>query len=412
MLFLKQKRCAVTPKSKYGHDDTVERTGNILLYHLMSIVILLNIFQQGLNMFGVEFNIALVEYVLIFIIIVIYRRRFCNWYNAIVLISVIITLLLSMFLFSGNTIGAYFKDFIIYAAPLLIIFMFDITYRDFTKILFRYSIIGVLLYIINIICRSPFSSDYMTFGYGGIFCSLFMFIYSAVNGKRITGVIGIICCFIFVIYGPRGGILTIVGALLLLLALNNQIRMRWKAIVGALLAFLLLFSDVLVDMTLNFVNANFDSNLYTVRQLNNMQEVDGIESLLSGRYDIYENAISEINENPVFGIGIGSFQEKNGFFPHNIVLDIYVTFGIIFGTICISMIFGTVWVAMKKGRGDNSKKVFCIFCISMSLRLLLSKTFIYDPYFWLLIASSINIIYQNSERMLLAKKMFSGGGGV
>ena len=51
--------------------------------------------------------------------------------------------------------------------------------------------------------------------------------------------------------------------------------------------------------------------------------------------------------------------------------------------------------------------ILFIFGISIILKLILSKTFIYDPFFWLFIASGTAIIQQSN--VLGSKKENTGG---
>jgi len=373
----------------------MKKMNEIVLYNIISIVILMNIFQLGLAAFGISFNAAIVEYVLILFSIIAFRDKVKNRYNIFAFFACSAVFLLSIALAYNDTAVTYLKEFMIFALPLLLIFIFEIDYSKLLRVLYRYMIIGVMLYILNIIMRTSFSRDYMTFGYGGIFCSLFIFVFGVVKRKKISTVAGFLCSLLFTVYGPRGGIIVIVVSIILLFLLSQRINKRGKIVVIVLALISLLSFDKLISAPLDFINANFDSNLYAVKQLNNMKNMDSIKEILSGRYSIFENAISEIRNNSLFGMGIGSFHDRYGYFAHNIFLDVYSTFGIIFGSFYFILLARLISAVIKICKNESSVKIFIIFCLAMSSRLLLSKTFVYDPYIWLLIAVSLNVLSGN-----------------
>ncbi|BAR81105.1 uncharacterized protein KNN_00228 [Bacillus thuringiensis serovar tolworthi] len=157
---------------------------------------------------------------------------------------------------------------------------------------------------------------------------------------------------------------------------------------------------ILLILALNFVgllnglikileNISFTANSYFINSLKSVLSVDKISGVFDNRDFIYEYGIHTIEEN-VFGIGIGKFQSTYGVFPHNIFLDIFSTYGILLGGLIVVFLvyeIATCFMVVK----NKKQLIIFIVVLSNSFKLLVSKTFIYDPVFWLLICIMVVI---------------------
>jgi len=368
-----------------------------MLYHIICLIILLNIIQFGIRMFNITFNGLMVEYILIMFILIFYKKRIINYYTVLVTLLSYLVFLIALAINDNETIRFYIYSFTTFSLPLLIVFIFKIDYKEFLNIFSKYVFVLMVLYVINMVFDSTLLNDYMTFGYNGIFCSIFLFIYSFYNKKKMLSLCSFFCSIIFLINGARGCLLIITMSLLLIIlfSISGRVNIAKKIIMIIFLIIVSFTYNQIIDNSLKFINEHFDSNLYTVKQFNNMASIDRIDELLSGRYYIYKVAVEEINNNFFTGIGIGTFQEKYGFYPHNIFLDVFTTYGFIIGIgyfLFLIIIGKKVFIIAK----DNVYiKILFIFCLALSMKLLLSKTFIYDPYIWLLISCFLNIIAIN-----------------
>ena len=85
-------------------------------------------------------------------------------------------------------------------------------------------------------------------------------------------------------------------------------------------------------------------------------------------------------------MGIAGFQDKYGYFPHNLIIDVYVTFGLILGTIYLIYIVDLGIKLNNISLRNIEVKILFIFMVSNAIKLMLSKTFIYDPTIWLYIS--------------------------
>ncbi|MDX4058870.1 hypothetical protein Q6A77_09355, partial [Aliarcobacter skirrowii] len=95
----------------------------------------------------------------------------------------------------------------------------------------------------------------------------------------------------------------------------------------------------------------------------NLIEENGLFSTLEHHYEIqkelqrgvlWSDAINLISENPLFGLGLGTFNffsHQTG--AHNIVLDNYAEFGILFGTFVNILFLYPFYVLYKYGKEEN-----------------------------------------------------------
>ena len=361
---------------------------------ILSTIILMNSLQFALVAFGASFNMFYWEYLLLLVLLITNKFKITNIYNILILLLCMTAYCIYHFVAPSATLSFYLREFVYFAAPLLIAFSFTINYKIFTKV-FSYFCLATLLLLIFVVSVNGVYSDgdYMVFGYSAIFCTTFLYIYGYFNKKLWLCGAAIIGSFITIINGNRGTIMIIAAAIFFsaLLRPDNR-KERFRYIILAIVLGLITLSEF--QNIITYVQNNITSQTYSVKALDKISQGNNIQDFLGGRYDIYQQAIGDILERPLTGFGIGGFQEKYAFFPHNIILDIYVTFGVIIGTLITIGIIRFCKLYYKYAVVSVSNSIMFIFGISIIFKLLLSKTFIYDPFFWLFIASGISVIQQ------------------
>lgn len=356
--------------------------------NLISIIILMNSFQLILSW---DFNIRInmwIEYGLIFLILIISKFRIKNIKNIIIMIVSLFIFAVNILLVNSKMLNEYIKEFFLMSLPLIIIFLIDIDLKKFTKIFYIYNIINAILYLLFLLLNGGNRvEDYMTYGYYSIFSISYIIVYSYYHKHLKTLICAFITIPIILINGNRGIILIIGMLILLILLVNNKINFLKKSIIFILIIILLLNINYIAKFILDFISNNYDiENSYSIRNLYSMLESNGTEQLFGGRYDIYKQSIQEIEKHPLLGMGIASFNEKYGYFPHNIFLDVYSTFGIILGTIYLGYLGVLGYKIYKISKGDMQVQILFIFMIANIMKLMISKTFIHDSVIWLYIS--------------------------
>lgn len=111
---------------------------------------------------------------------------------------------------------------------------------------------------------------------------------------------------------------------------------------------------------------------------------------LSGREDIYKVVYEAIIKNPLTGNGVaGDNYILNGGFPHNIILEIFSDFGLVFGLIILlTIFFKVVWLFVEK---DNLTIKLGVIWMSLGfIHLFVSGTYMTDVKFWIFIGVLFN----------------------
>ena len=149
---------------------------------------------------------------------------------------------------------------------------------------------------------------------------------------------------------------------------------------------------VLIDV---LENISFTSNSYFINSLKSFISDDKLTGVLDNRDFIYEYSMTIIKEN-IFGVGIGTFQSIYQVFPHNIFLDIFLTYGFLVGGVIILFLLYeiiTCYIVVQ----EKYQLIIFLVVLSNSFKLLVSKTFVYDPVFWLLICNVVVMKRTNSK---------------
>lgn len=105
-------------------------------------------------------------------------------------------------------------------------------------------------------------------------------------------------------------------------------------------------------------------NSYALKTFRELLYTSG-DRIYSQRIDIWAQCLQEFAKKPVFGMGIGGFQAQYGYYPHNVFLEILVSFGI-FG---LSFFIVAIAVGIKriKKTTDSDKKTFLLMMLILWL---------------------------------------------
>ena len=112
--------------------------------------------------------------------------------------------------------------------------------------------------------------------------------------------------------------------------------------------------------------------------------------------------LSQNDMSALFGHGFTGFWDKLGFYPHNVIYEILLTFGLVFGGLIIVYLFLIVVRTYMINR-NHAFRGFLILIIACGfIKLLMSSTFIDEPFFFMLIGYCINN-YRTNDRLLIYK---------
>lgn len=147
-----------------------------------------------------------------------------------------------------------------------------------------------------------------------------------------------------VLVGSRGGLLGAVLYILVNLIFNiknilRQLKIKPKIIFSILIC--VLISIPFLRKVWNFFTVRFISTTF-----------QGGEVYTSGRDSLYLTSIDLIRENPIFGLDLGEYLKMTGLYPHNIVLELMVDFGI-FGLIYFIILISIAILILIKYRNTD-----------------------------------------------------------
>ncbi len=366
--------------------------------HIISLMILMNSIQIIIAWdFGLTFNMWL-EYVLIIILFIINKFKMVNTKNIIIIGTTCLLFAINFICNDNQTLRFYIKEFLLFALPLLLIFLVKVDLKTFAKTFFGYNVVNLILYLLLIkINPSKLTTEYMTFGFYAMSSLTYVMLYAYYHKYIKTFIVSLLVLLIIVINGNRGTIMIFGVALICMLLMNGK-NIRKKILMVSLLILIGININTIGRSILVFLTEDLGIKSYSINNLYRMFESEDTEDALGARYDIYQYAIEEIKTHPITGIGIAKFQDKYGYFPHNIFLDIYVTFGFVLGN---AYIIYLVWLGIKLykiARISTEIKIFFIFMVANVSKLLLSRTFIYEPTIWLFISLGNYILCFNNKK--------------
>ena len=242
----------------------------------------------------------------------------------------------------------------------------------------------------------------MSFGYGILFPSIVLIYFFFQEKKVIYLVLSLIGFFEIVFFGGRGPIILYFAFIFLYFVFYEMVSIRSKKHkIKYFLVFLFSLSLGLI------ISSNIDygylSNRFSSRVFLYLHENELLND--NGRSWIWGKSIQYIQDGGIFR-GYGALSDRyylNGYFSHNIFLELLMTYGIFFG-LCLSLIvlFLFAKILIQK-RNNEIKGIFLIFFVSGFLRLMVSNSIWLDTNFWIALGLSINFLTMSKSEKYYEK---------
>ena len=258
-------------------------------------------------------------------------------------------------------------------------------FDTFRKILHRVSRIGIALAFLSymIAISQNLNIRYDDMGNAYAICTVVCFL--ILDWQKWDGLFFFAGCFSLILAGTRGPLLCVTVALILKTLFVEKVLVKkiLKILAGIIMVFLLL-SDFL-ETAVNFV-----ANLFQIFGVSNLRIVEyirrGIILDASGRDIIADIVVQKLLKNPIVGLGVGgdriAMQENR--YVHNIFLEIWASYGIVFGTAFLC------WMAYWLIKGILNKNsavqiiTTALFC-SVVVKLFLSSSYLYSKELFILL---------------------------
>lgn len=280
------------------------------------------------------------------------------------------------------------------------------SWNKFQKIGKVFVTIGIITFIIHIalIVLEQIEEQYMAFSYNNLVFVIAAY-WLAIHRKSILmWVFGAVGTIGIIIVGCRGALLCIAVYVLLEFLLNKRIHTMMKV------AFFLVV--VIGFYNIEPIMLKIDTTLskYGYQSRTVEKYFEGTLEDDSGRGEHIDTAIEIIEEHPVFGCGMAgstyhlylktfnmepvSYQRV---YSHNLIIDIYLEFGLFFGTLIILYL---VWQIIGAYVKNRNKDILCVVFMFFSLcipKLMVSSVYLEEPTFFMLLGLLLNANARKTE---------------
>ncbi len=125
----------------------------------------------------------------------------------------------------------------------------------------------------------------------------------------------------------------------------------------------------------------------------------------SGRDELAQELLVSIRQHPLLGTGIASDRMVIGVYAHNIVLELWVAFGVIIGTAIFAVLIITFVRGYRLCATDAEKGLMITLLCSHFFNLFLSGSFMNDRWFFALIGFCVGTIRAGTIRKSKHKKL-------
>lgn len=338
-----------------------------------------------------------------FFIAFLLRIKNFNRYIAIVLIIIFFKFIESAFIYGNNE----FVCEIINSDLSIIIFIMMLFYSTELEPDKRLRDLRIISYfiisfnLIKLIFGGYYDENlifsYMGFGYGTVIYWTIITLFAFSENKKIDIIISLITGLLMILLGNRGVVLIQIIIVLLLMKYYtkyyNKVYMLFFLIITGVLLYVFF-----ADINLLFLNISkligLPSYIFE-RAINNELFAD------SGRNYIWNQIWSMIIENPLFGYGVGFDRSIINTYSHNLILEIMLDFGIIYGCMFIIALVWMIYDLLIKKQPHQWRNLFLVYFIPSLLMLMFSNSIYHSRDFWISIA--IFCAFKNSSRHKIIK---------
>ena len=250
----------------------------------------------------------------------------------------------------------------------------------------------VCMFIYNNVIGLLEQNEYMSEAYR-LLPHICLVIYYAINKPRVLNIaLSLIGLIMLISYGNRGTVLLV--ALFIVACLFFFRTYKHKGIIRFLLitpmALLVAFSDHIL--------------LWLVEIVGNMgMSTRAIDLFLEGEFFLSEsrNNLKDIMwigimEKPIFGYGIAGDRCLVPLYAHDILYEMWASFGLLFGTIIIIGIVVLIYRAIKRTNSEKSKVFIWLLVCCSFIKLFISSTYLNEPLFFLMLGMCLSVIRQNA----------------
>lgn len=260
---------------------------------------------------------------------------------------------------------------------------------DFLHTISIISIILFLLYSILIGNHTEAGSENMEDAYLILPHICIILYYYVKKKKNIYILLFIIGTCLILFYGSRGPVICL--AINSLIIVTAYIKKGWRKNI------LIIFGIIVAGL----INIYYETILLWFKSASNSFGLSSrvFDRMMTNTFfstatrdPITKAVLLGIRERPYLGYGLAGDRLLVNVYAHNLILEILVSFGIIMGTILIAILLYLIISGLKKAQSSNERFfLLTLVCTNGILKLMMSGTYLREPYFFLLIGLCIGI---------------------
>ena len=255
------------------------------------------------------------------------------------------------------------------------------------------SVIAMLLYQLSLIASGDFLRVYnMSASYKVLPSMMYLMVWAFTHKKIRHWLVVLVCLALSLSYGTRGPI----GAICLFFIVGVCVNVlhtkrRWEKWVAVLLAsglvFLILWGTPLMNLA-KWMSEQFSRYGFTTRIFDFI--ISGEFAYDSGRQMLYDIIVESIGQSPVVGYGImGDRVILDGKYCHNIALEFWCDFGIVFGSALLIVIGVLVYKALRRTWRTKTFFFIAMLVIMTFVKLMFSNSYLIDAYFFFMMGACV-----------------------
>ncbi len=258
-----------------------------------------------------------------------------------------------------------------------------------------FSVIGMFvfrLYLLN--SGRQLENDDMDAAYKVLPSMMYLIYYASTKKHIIYTVVAAVLSTVILIFGTRGPILCILIYVAFITIYKAFKSKNLKKMLIFLLVFLIILSVFIFDSLFievsNVLVKVFEEIGFSTRVFDMILEGDIVAS--KGRESLAKQAVEAIIENPVWGYGVTADRAMFGVYVHNMPLEVWCQYGVIFGSIILLAILVLTATSFIKSRRNKELLLFVLLFTCMNyVKLMVSGTYTTEPYFFFMVGLFVSI---------------------
>lgn len=267
-------------------------------------------------------------------------------------------------------------------------------------------ILGRILIVLfgAIVIGNP-SESYMAFGYRLLLPSVIVLHNGLYFRKRLDTLLGFVGGVLILICGSRGAALVFCISIVLYTVIMSKLKQKAGIICIAAVAGIILYmaGEKIILLALEQLN-NYGFRARTLNKIVNSTIMSDSQRLQGYRY--YIDLFGYSWRTTLFGLGMAGerfysmrdlWYVQNYGYPHNLLIELYLHYGIAGGTIAIIAILKRIGVAIDRQIPDKPRLI-SVALFACLFQLMMSSSYIQSDFFFLFIAWSFLCEKQLKEK--------------